>query len=62
MEISPQQKKENAARGLAIAKTFPDDVPVFFYAGHGSDNCDPVTRKPLIAIVPENCIYITISN
>ena len=37
------------------------NAPIYYYGGHGNDVCDPRTRVPIVRIVPDNCIYITIS-
>lgn len=37
------------------------NAKIYYYGGHGNDVCDPRTRVPIVRIVPENCIYITIA-
>lgn len=37
------------------------NAPIYYYGGHGNDVCDPRTRLPIVRIVPDNCIYVTIS-
>lgn len=37
------------------------NAKMYYYGGHGNDVCDPRTRVPIVRIVPENCIYITIA-
>lgn len=39
--------------------SLPENVPIYYYGGHGRDECDPFTHKLQEDIVPENCIYIT---
>lgn len=36
-----------------------ENVPIYYYGGHGNDECDPFTNQLQEDIVPENCIYIT---
>ena len=38
-----------------------EDAEIYYYGGHGEDLCDVRTKLPIIRLVPENCIYITIS-
>ena len=40
---------------------FPKTTPIYYYAGHGEDECDPVNHKPIVRQVPNDCIYITIT-
>jgi hypothetical protein len=42
------------------ANSLPDDVPIYYYGGHGEDMCNPVTHELIMETVPEDCIYITI--
>lgn len=42
------------------ANSLADDVPIYYYGGHGEDICDPITHELRMDTVPENCIYITI--
>lgn len=37
--------------------TLPEDIPIYFYGGHGKDICSK--NEVVEAIVPENCILIT---
>lgn len=37
------------------------DAPIYYYGGHGSDMCEPTTKRPILDIVPKDCIYITIT-
>jgi hypothetical protein len=38
-----------------------ESAEIYYYGGHGEDLCDRRTKLPIIRLVPENCIYITIS-
>ena len=38
-----------------------DATPIYYYGGHGSDVCDSITHIPIIKKVPDNCLYITIT-
>jgi hypothetical protein len=54
----PNQKiLDSVKKVLAL----PQNISIYYYAGHGNDICDEITHKPIIKQVPENCIYITIS-
>ena len=39
----------------------PKATPIYFYAGHGEDLCGDTNHKPILKKVPDNCIYITIT-
>ena len=36
-------------------------APIYYYGGHGSDLCEPSTMRPILDKVPDNCLYITIT-
>lgn len=38
-----------------------EETPIYYYGGHGSDVCDSKTHIPIIKKVPEDCLYITIT-
>jgi hypothetical protein len=50
-----------------IPRNFPSEYStvtesnIFYYFGHGSDICDPVTNKLKYAMVPEGSAYITVT-
>ena len=56
---STARTKQNILENLE--KTFPPEVPVYLYCGHGEEVCDPETKEIVVARVPDNCIYITIA-
>jgi hypothetical protein len=46
--------------GVKKANSLPDDVPIYYYGGHGRDLCKPGTDELMIDTVPEDCIYVTV--
>lgn len=56
-EQSTNQMINSAKKVLAL----PAKTPIYFYAGHGEDLCGDTNHKPIIRKVPDNCIYITIT-
>lgn len=52
-------KKAQAAANKVNA--LPEDIPIYVYGGHGVDVCNSYTHEPIIVEVPDNCIYITLT-
>ncbi len=59
----PNIRFEPAVEANQLAASGPfDNAPIYYYGGHGSEICDPHTDQPIRDIVPDNCIYITITS
>lgn len=50
----------NVYESYKKAKALSDDVPIYLYSGHGTDLCED-DNTPVIKVVPDNCIYITLT-
>lgn len=58
--ITENNKQINLYESYKKAKALPHDIPVYFYSGHGTDICNE-DGTPVIKVVPDNCIYITLT-
>ncbi len=58
-ELKQQRLSIRYPRNTRKLNAFPANTNIYYYAGHGNDVCDPITKQPYEAIVPENCILIT---
>ncbi len=59
--MEPTGPNQKILQSVEKVLALPQNIPIYYYAGHGNDICDETTHKPIIKQVPENCIYITVT-